>query len=162
MALTIRAAVEVRELSRDLRSLGEGLDKPIRDTLTEYVEKIRDIGAGFMRHGQPSWPSSSAAAKYGSFPGAIASYYDTRTSTVSANIGTRHPAGPVWEWGGDIHPRAGALHEMFKSHPEQAAGHQTITIPRLQPMVRAADQEADAFERALDDAVDRLIAEYGF
>jgi hypothetical protein len=32
----------------------------------------------------------------------------------------------------------------------------------LQPISRAADQETEPFEQALDDAVERLIAQYGF
>jgi hypothetical protein len=165
MPSTIRANVDVKSVSQDLRALGDDLDKPIRDTLGEYAEKIKDIGAGFMKHGHGSWPTSSAARD---FPGLIADYYDTRVSTLSANIGTTHPGGPVWEYGGDIHPAAGsAKHAAIRGlrGPRRAMlerGHQVIHIPRWMPMTRAADQEAPAFERALGDAVDRLIAEHNF
>lgn len=170
MPSVLRAHVEIAEISRDLRALGDDFDKPIRDTLEEHATKIADIARGFMRHGEPSWPNSSAARDFGSAPGTIAGYYDSRVATTSASIGSRHPAAPVWEWGGDIHPAAGsARHAAIAAKRVNSparklleAGVQTIHIPRLQPVHRAGEADLPAMEQALDDAVSRLVEQYGF
>lgn len=158
--LRIGLYVDVGELSRDLRALGDDLDHPIRDVLAQGAKEIADIARGFMRKGQPTWPTSSAARDY---PGLIADYYDSRSSTLSASVGSTHPAAPVWEWGGDIHPASGSvLHEVFKRHPQLARGHQVIHIPRTEPVTTAGDQQREELVQNLDDAVSRLIEQYGF
>jgi hypothetical protein len=178
MGARLRLRVDVGDVSRSLRAMGDDLDLTIRRVLRAGAADIADLSKSYMRHGHlgGSWPSSSAARL---FPGLIAGYYgssgpETSTpslmgnttdprSAVSATVWSTHPAAPVWEWGGDIHPAAGSfLHQVFKQHPHMAAGFQVIHIPRLNPVVRAGDQHQPALERDLDDAVTRLVVEYGF
>ena len=160
MPSTVRLHVDVKDVVEALDGFRDQLDQPIRDVFEGHGKQIADIAAGFMRKGQPPWPSSSGA-RYGDSPGTIASYFDSRASVNSLTIGTTHPAGPVWEWGGEIHPAAGkSLHAAMKAHPQLRIGHQVIVIPRTLPATRAADADAPALTRDLSDAVDRLIAEH--
>lgn len=165
----ITASADVAELSRDLRSFGDDLDRPLRDALEYGASTIARAAVPLMRHGQPSWPTSSAARDYGSFPGAIASYYRARVATISASVLSDHPAAPVWEWGGSLHPRARAgLHAAIAStavgSPRRKLlerGTQVITIPRTQPVSNAADAAREDITQHLDDAVTDLIREHG-
>lgn len=163
MASTLRANVlGTKELQRDLQSLGEDLDRPIRDVLEDHAAAIADMARGFLMtstKNQPPWAMSSAAEEY---PDGPSGYYGSTLNNLSASVWTTHPGAPVWEWGGTIHPAAGGLHEVFKSHPMLASGHQAIVIPRTMPANRAADYDEESFEADMQDAVDRLIAEYGF
>jgi hypothetical protein len=166
MPSTLRAAVDIRDLAGDLRAIRDGLDQPIRDTLGGHAAQIADIARGFMHHGQPSWRGSSAERLY---PEGVSGYYDSKVASLSASIGTMHPGAPVWEWGGDIHPRDSARHAVIRSlrvgNPRRRtleAGVQIIAIPRDQAANRAAESDMPSLTQDLDDAVDRLIAEYGF
>ena len=165
--LKLGATVDGRQAQCDLQAVGDGLDKPITDVLRDGAAKIADIARGFLHHGAPSWLNSSAARD---FPGGIRAYYDSRAAKMSATVGSTHPAAPVWEWGGDIHPAAGsAKHAAIRSirhgDPRRAqleAGHQVIHIPRDMPVQRAGDSAKDDLARRLEDAVERLVMEHGF
>lgn len=161
MPATLKVAVDIGSTSRDLRALGDDLDRPIRDVLGDHAATIADLARGFLHKGAPSWPTSSAARL---FPAGIRAYYGSSVATISATVWSTHPAAPVWEWGGTIHPASGAAHEIFKAHPGMAAamGHQEIHIPRDLPVTRAGDADLPMLERDLRDAIDRLIVEYGF
>jgi len=165
--LRLRTTVDVRATQQDLQAIADGLDRPITDVLAKGAEDIADLSRGFMRKRDGSWPTSSA---FRDFPGQIADYYDSKSNKMSANIGSRHPAAPVWEWGGDIHPASGsakhaAIRGFRHGDPRRAqieAGHQVIHIPRLQPVGHAGDALEDDLAQKLEDAVGRLIQEYGF
>jgi hypothetical protein len=167
--LRLTVSADVAELSRDLRSFGDDLDRPLRDALEYGATTIARSAVGFMRHGQPSWPTSSAARDYGSFPGAIASYYRARVATINASVLSDHPAAPVWEYGGSIHPLAHAgLHAAIRStttgSPRRKlleAGTQTIVIPRTQPVTNAGDAAREDITQHLESAVTDLIREHG-
>lgn len=163
MPSTLKVRVDAAAVSRQLRALADDLDRPIRQVLRHAVEDIVDLSRSYMRKGfrGGSWPTSSAARD---FPGLIAGYYDSSVALVSATVWSTHPAAPVWEWGGDIHPASGAAHWIFKAHPgmAEAMGHQVIHIPRLQPVTRAGEQHLPVIEREMDDALTSLIVEYGF
>ncbi len=162
MASTLRVGirVDIREIQRDLRAFGDSLDQPITDVLAQGAESIARAAPGFMRHGQPSWPTSSAARD---FPGGVSAYYDSKASRMSANVGTLHPGAPVWEWGGDIHPAAGsAMHAIIKHHRELGASHQTIHIPPTHAVSNAGASQEDEIAQRLEDAIGRLAKQYGF
>lgn len=163
--LRVHASADVADLSRDLRSFGDDLDRPLRDALEYGATAIARAAKPLMRHGQPSWPTSSAARDY---PGRIADYYRARVATISAAVLSDHPAAPVWEWGGTIHPAAGSIrHAAIAAQPVGSMrrkllerGHQAIHIPRTQPVARAGEAEREDIEKHLEDAVDALIREH--
>ena len=167
MASTLKAAVDIREVSADLRALGGSLDDPIRDTLGQHASVIADMARGFLHSGKPTWATSSAFRDFGP---SMRPYYDSSVARVSASIGSTHPGAPVWEWGGEIHPAAGggvhaAIRAFHHGDPRRkmlSAGHQVIVIPRDRPVGRAGDQDLPALERDLESAVDRLCREHGF
>lgn len=166
MASTLRVGLQVtdaKQVSKDLRDLGDDLDGPLRYVLAEGAATIADLARGFMRHGQPSWLTSSAARLYGSVPGAIASYYDSRVNKLSANVGSRHPAAPVWEYGGTIHPRSGkGGHAMIRKHPHLGIGVQAIVIPGLHSVERAGDTAQEGIVQNVQDTISALIERYDF
>lgn len=165
---TVRLDVDVREVARDLQALGDDLDRPLRDTLEKGAQGIADVARTFMRKRDGSWATSSAARE---FPGHIADYFDAKgsaTAAPSATVGSRHPAAPVWEFGGEIHPAAGDRHAVIArsrvGSPKRhilTRGLQRIHIPRLLPVHRAAEQEEPHIERELATAVDQLAREHG-
>ena len=162
MPATLKAAVDIREVSADLRALGDGLDDPIRDTLETHAKQIADMARGFLHSGAPSWLTSSAFRDFGP---SMRPYYDSAVARVSASIGSTHPGAPVWEWGGEIHPAAGgSMHHVLREHPSLRAAFsgQVIVIPRDQPVGRAGEADLPALERDLDSALDRLAAAHGF
>lgn len=160
------AVNDVSELSRDLRALGDDLDKPISDVLEQGAQKIADVAKGFMHKGQPSWLTSSAAELY---PGGVSAYYDAKGSRLSATVGTTHPGAVVWEYGGEIHPASGSERHAFLralKGPARAAamrpGEQVIVIPKDAAVARAGASEQEQLVQNLDDAVSRLVEQYGF
>ena len=167
MAATLKAAVDIREVSADLRALGDNLDDPIASTLEQHARDIADMARGFLHSGKPTWLTSSAFRDFGP---SMRPYYDSHVARVSASIGSTHPGAPVWEWGGEIHPAAGgAVHAAIRAFrhgdPRRkmlSAGHQVIVIPRDRPVGRAGEQDLPALERDLESAVDRLCREHGF
>lgn len=166
--LKLSARVDTRDIQRDLQAIGDGLDQPITDVLARGAEDIANTARGFMRHGKPPWPTSSGAK----FEGGIASYYDSKVSKMSANVGSTHPAAEVWEWGGHIDPAAGggihtvkrelAARARVRQKIRRAGGRQGFEIPRLQPVGHAADALEGQIAQSLDDAISRLVTQYGF
>lgn len=158
MPSTLRLAVDdVHDLVADLQAAGRGLERPITDTLREGAEAIATAAKPLMRtRAEGAWASSSGA-KYGH----IAEYYDAALTvhagqaSAQATVGTRHPGGPVWEWGGAIAPRAGSGGVTAAA----ASGHpgEIIHIPRLAPVQRAAEAEEEVVALKLEGAVDRLL-----
>jgi hypothetical protein len=169
MASTIKAAVDIRGVSQDLRALGDDLDDPIQDALEQHAGIIADMARGFLHSGAPSWATSSAFRDFGP---SMRPYYDSHVARVSASIGSTHPGAPVWEWGGHIDPAAGGgIHTLARelkarSYQRQkirmAGGRQGFEIPRDQPVYRAGQADLPALERDLESAVDRLCREHGF
>ena len=169
MARTLKLGLTVdgRQMQRDLKAIKDGLDRPITDVLRDGAAEIADMARGFLHAGQPSWPSSSAARDY---PGGMRAYYDSSVAVMSATVGTTHPGAPVWEYGGEIHPRSGsmkhaAIRAFRKGDPRRAqlaAGHQVIVIPADEPVRRAGDSAQDDLAQRLADAVNQLVEEYGF
>jgi hypothetical protein len=162
--------VNVSDLSRDLRAFGDDLDKPLRDALEWGATSVARAAKPLMRfRAEGAWATSSGA-RYGH----IQDYYEARVATISAAVVSDHPAAPVWEWGGTIHPLLGvSLHHALSTSrmKEQmkmrlAAANMdrppyTFRIPRLQPVANAADAEREQITQHLEDAVDALIREYG-
>ena len=165
--LRLTVSVDVRELSRDLRSFGEDLDRPLRDALEYGAKTIAVAAKPLMRfRAEGAWPNSSGA-RYGH----ISEYYQARAATLSASVVTDHPAGPVWEWGGHIDPAAGGGEHRLKAdlsrnaHARQrirlAGGRRGIEIPRLQPVTRAGDENREEITQHLEDALTSLVKEHG-
>lgn len=144
MAVILRVRVTgSQDVARYLRALKDDLDPTVRDVLETHADHIADMARGFLHHGAPSWPTSSAARLY---PEGIRHYYEGGTGDrLAAEVWSEHPAAPVWEWGGVIRP----------------AGH-PIFIPRDLPVSRAAEADQPALRRDVEDAIDRLITEHGF
>ena len=173
--LKLSARVDTRDIQRDLRAIGDNLDQPITDVLGQGAEAIANAARGFMRHGKPPWPTSSGAK----FEGGIASYYDSKVAhydsrgyLFNATVGSTHPAAEVWEYGGHIDPAAGggihtvkrelAARARVRQKIRLAGGRQGFEIPRLMPVGHAADSLEAQIGQHLDDAVSRLVAQYGF
>jgi hypothetical protein len=122
--LKLGLTVDGRQAQRDLRAVADGLDRPITDVLRDGAAEIADIARGFMRHGEPTWPSSSAARD---FPGLISDYFDSKANGMSATVGSTHPAAPVWEWGGFIDPAAGGgIHTLQRELNARSASRRKI------------------------------------
>lgn len=167
--LHLSLRVDLGELSRDLRAMGRDLDRPLREALSHGAEMVATGAKPLMRfRPEGAWKGSSGAAY-----GHIREYYEARVATLSASVTSDHPAAPVWEWGGDIHPLLGSMHETFKGKAGSAlrlqlaaSGHDqppyTFHIPRETPVGRAAEKAEPELDRFLDDAVSRLLREYGF
>lgn len=143
MASTLRLTVDTREVVRDLNAIRDHLADPIRDTIGHGAEMIATDARQFMRERPEGAWKGSSGDRYGH----IKDYYSFRVNDLSASILTSHPAGAVWEWGGDIHP---------------AGLKQTIHIPRTRPVGHAADADEEQITRDLGDSVSRLVREYGF
>lgn len=131
----VRADVQIRELYADLLAAGEGVEKELTHELSDAAHKIADDAKPHMRLGTEDWAVR---------PGQVQLPHIRDTYTVTArglvaNVVSSHPAAPVWEFGGQIHPR------------------QTITIPREAPVHQAALEDLDLIERNLRSAVDRLL-----
>lgn len=167
----ITLSTDVGELSRDLRALGDDLDQPIRDALDKGAQAVITSAHELMRYRPEGAWKGSSGARYGH----IRDYYEARVNRLSASINSGHPAAGVWEFGGQIHPLLGEGHHVLSYHNRQyrqararIAGTgldrppYTFDIPRLQPVAHAAEQNEQDIARHIADAVDRLIAEYGF
>ena len=168
--LHIGLRVDLGELSRDLRAMGKDLDKPLREAIARGVEMIAATAKPLMRfRAEGAWTRSSGA-QYTH----IREYYDARVNILSGSVGSDHPAAPVWEWGGTIHPLLGEFHHVLtkSSHKQQlrlqlaVQGFDrppwTFDIPAEHPVGRAADKSMPEVERVLDTAVSRLLRQYGF
>jgi len=166
----ITASADVAELSRDLRSFGDDLDRPLRDALEYGARTVALAAKPLMRfRAEGAWPSSSGA-RYGH----IAAYYEARVATVSAAVVSDHPAAPVWEWGGTIRPILGSGIQRLATASRTAGQVRlrlsalgmdrppfTFHIPRLQPVGHAAEAKREEIVQHLDDAVTALIKEHG-
>lgn len=168
--LRIRVAVEVGELSRDLRAMGADLDKPLREAFDKGSQMVADTAKVLMRYrAEGAWKGSSGADYTH-----IRDYYSHRANRQSGVVESEHPAAPVWEWGGTIHPLLGDFHHaLAASRAKEGLRQQlhaadrdrppwTFRIPRLQPVGDAGQLREPEIERVLDDAVARLIRQYGF
>jgi hypothetical protein len=168
--MRLRASVDVRELVRDLEAFGDELDEPIRDVLEHGASSIADAARPLMRfRAEGAWPTSSGA-KYGH----IRAYYEGKlTSSSTAVVFSDHPAAPVWEWGGTIHPLVGHEVRALISRPgtrqlarsalkvaNQLRPPYTFEIPRLEPVQRAAAVEREHIEEELESAIQDLIDEH--
>lgn len=164
--LRIGVSVDVADLSRDLRSFGDDLDRPLRDALEYGANIIADAARPLMRvRPEGAWPNSSGA-RYGH----IAAYYEAKVQTLSSTVVSDHPAAPVWEWGGHIDPGAGGGEHHVKaelrararvrSRIRAAGGRRGIEIPPLHPVGHAADAKREEVTQHLEDALDALIREH--
>ena len=170
--LRIYAKIDIGDTAKDLQAIGDGLDQPLTDAFEYAGRVITESAHANMRHAKPSWPTSSAARMYGSGAGVISSYYDSQATSVGASIFSRHPAAPVWEWGGTIHPLLGrSLHRMIAKSPQaalrlSAGGHDrppwTFEIPRLEPVARAGAEREQEITDRLEQSIDELIEANGF
>ena len=165
--LRLTVSTDVRELSRDLRSFGDDLDRPLRDALEYGAKTIAAAAKPLMRfRAEGAWPTSSGA-RYGH----ISAYYAARVATLSAVVYSEHPAAPVWEWGGHIDPGAGggehriraelASRARARQRIRLAGGRRGIEIPRLEPVTRAGEASREDITRHLDDALTALVKEHG-
>lgn len=170
VTLYVTGTVDIGELSRDLRSLGDDLDQPIRDALAKGAQSIADAARGLMRYRPEGAWLGSTGRDYGH----IRDYYAARGATLSASVLTTHPAGPVWEFGGTIHPLLSERHKLL-TNPTHRLQQQlqlaaedknrppwTFEIPRLAPVQRAGDEELSSIEDNLEAATQKLLDEYGF
>lgn len=165
----LTTSADVSELSRDLRSFGEDLDRPLRDALEYGANAIADAARPLMRfRAAGPWPTSSGA-RYGH----IKAYYEARVQTTSATVISDHPAAPVWEWGGTIRPLLGSGIQRMATTSRTAGQMRlklvaagldrppyTFRIPRLGPVSHAADAKRPEIEQHLEDAVSALIREH--
>jgi hypothetical protein len=142
VASTIKAGVDVRELYEDLRAAEGGLQRVLAREVRRAADDIADGAANNMKLGTEDWAVKPGEPQLPH----IRDTYRVQGNGIVAEITSDHPAAPVWEWGGLIHPRG-----MFV---------QTISIPTRHPVNRAADDELDIFERHLQEAVDRLLAKF--
>ena len=165
--LRLTVSTDVRALSRDLRSFGDDLDRPLRDALEYGAKTIAAAAKPLMRfRAEGAWPTSSGA-RYGH----ISAYYAARVATLSAVVYSEHPAAPVWEWGGHIDPGAGggehriraelASRARARQRIRLAGGRRGIEIPRLEPVTRAGEASREDITRHLDDALTALVKEHG-
>jgi hypothetical protein len=165
--LRLSVSTDVAELSRDLRSFGDDLDRPLRDALEYGAKTIAAAAKPLMRfRAEGAWLNSSGA-RYGH----ISEYYQARVATTSASVVSDHPAAPVWEWGGHIDPGAGGGEHKLKAELSArsrartrirlAGGRRGIEIPRLQPVSRAGDAMREEITQHLEDALTALIKEHG-
>ena len=157
------------ELSRDLRALGKDLDKPIHDALQRGAEMVASSAKVLMRYrAEGAWKGSSGA-EYDH----IREYYDAKASKLSATVGSGHPAAPVWEWGGQIHPLLPEMHHMLSyrnrqfrqarmQHADLMRAPYTFDIPRLQPVGDAFALREREVEQGVENAVSRTAALYDF
>lgn len=162
----LHTSVDIGDLSRDLRSFGEDLDKPLRDALHYGARMVAQGAKRFMRYRPEGAWASSSGARYGH----IRDYYEARVATMSAAVISRHPASAVWEWGGTIHPLLGTgMHRLIQRHPQQrlalAARNMdrppyTFHIPKLRPVGNAADVAYRDITQHLENAVRQLIEEH--
>ncbi|HZL18702.1 MAG TPA: hypothetical protein VFG23_13245 [Polyangia bacterium] len=164
--LRLTVSVDVTELSRDLRSFGDDLDRPLRDALEYGAKTIAVAAKPLMRYRANTWKNSSGA-RYGP----INSYYAARVATTSASVVSDHPAAPVWEFGGHIDPAAGGGEHRVKAELRQravvrqrirmAGGRKGIEIPALHPVGRAAEASRQDITQHLEDALTALVREHG-
>ena len=171
--LVVKVSTDIGDLDKDLDAIGDGLTQRLEDAFDYGSRLVADAARPLMRHGAASWPTSSAAHRYGSGPGVLAGYYDsTATTTFGAVIG-RHPALVVWEWGGTIHPLLGkSLHRALSRSAARFSLRAQLTnrgqdrppwtfhIPRLQPVQNAAAERRDEIAERLQTAVDELVDQY--
>lgn len=166
----ITLSTDIGELSRDLRSMADNLDQPIRDALGRGAESVVSTAHELMRYRPEGAWKGSSGARYGH----IRDYYVAKVNRLSASINSSHPASGVWEFGGQIHPLLGESHHMLsyrnrqykqaraRLSPDLQRPPYTFDIPAEHPVATAAESKEQDIARALADAVDRLIAEYGF
>lgn len=170
---TLRLAVDAKDVADNLDAIADGLDRPISNVLGAGARKIA-VGAHELMRERPegAWKGSSGAE----IPGHIRDYYEARMSgRLAAVVQSAHPAAPVWEWGGEIHPLLGASMHHFLSRSTVAGGMRlqlkaqdklrppwTFQIPAEHPVGRSADQQEEQITRDLDDAISRLVTEHGF
>lgn len=168
---TLRVAVDVRDISDNLNAIAEGLDQPIRDVLGFGAADIAKTARELMRERPAgSWKGSS-----GSRYSHIRDYYSSRVNRLSAVVESAHPAAPVWEWGGTIHPLlgAGVHHVLSRSSGKEAAKQVlsasgrdrppwTFVIPGIHPVGAAGDEHKDSIASDLDEAVSALVEKHGF
>lgn len=143
MPSTIKASVDIRELYEDLRAAESGLEKVIARVVRDAADAIASGAKNNMKRGDTDWQVATGGIQLPH----IQDTYSTAGLGMVAVVASDHPAAPVWEWGGRIHPRG-----LFV---------QLIAIPELHPVQHAADDELELFERHLQAAVDRLLATFG-
>lgn len=154
MASRLKLAVDIRDVSKDLRAIADGLDRPIADVLESGAKQIaRD--ARPLVAGKPPWRGSKDIhATEITYEGMMAPGV-----TLAAYVTSIHPGAAVQEFGGTIHPDGHQFHHLSPAHPLSGGG---VHITGKHAVARAGQADAEDITRRLEDAVDRLVAEHGF
>ncbi len=153
MANTIRVAVEIKDLYGDLKAAGDGLERNLEAELLKGAQRIATAAKPLMRYrGTGSWRGSSGAR--------LPHIRDTYTARIgrgaSANVGSDHPAAPVFEFGGQIAPRVPGGSTVARAVKPSAL----ITIPKVEPVARAGELLAPQIEQSVADSIDALLAKH--
>lgn len=135
------------EFARDLESFRLGLGRKVRDAIRRAAEPVATLTGRLTPRGSgPTTPTRPSA------PGrrndnALSHIADTMAATATprgAAILTRHPGGPVTEYGGTIAPNGAP-----------------ITIKRAEMAHKAGEEKRGDMERDVARALDELAAEHG-
>lgn len=176
----LRLAVDVKDVSADLRAIADGLDRPISESLLRGAKQIATDARPLVA-GKPAWVGSKGIH-------ALPITYDALLATpTTAWVKSPHPGAPVQEYGGDIHPqdsgglvtrgqRAGSVHRSslhyaisrlivgspLRKMLEGGLLGPTVHIRPKHAAGRAASSDEERITRDLESAIDRLIHENHF
>ncbi len=144
-----------------LKALGDGVDRELANELQAAVEPI----VARTRTLTPRGPGVIATAKHPSdkLPHLADTIYGTARGRF-AEIVSSHPAGPVFEYGGDIRPRGGGARAgsfVQDAKGPRKASSQVISIPQVGMAHKAAATELPGLQRDLEARLDALARRVG-